>query len=32
MKISVHEVKDEINISIVFRSDNILKSDNVFMA
>lgn len=32
MQISVHEVKDEVNISVVLSSDYVLQSDNVFMS
>ena len=31
MKISVHEVEHQVNVSIIFSSDNILKADNIFM-
>ena len=32
MEISVHEVEDQVNVSVIFSSDNILKADNIFMA
>ena len=31
VKIGVHKVEDEVNVAIVFSSDNILKSDNVLV-
>lgn len=31
MKISVHEVEHQVNVSIIFSSDNILEADNIFM-
>ena len=32
MEISVHEVEHQVNVSVIFSSDNILKADNIFMA
>ena len=31
MEISVHEVEHQVNVSVIFSSDNILKADNIFM-
>jgi hypothetical protein len=31
VKIGVHKVEDEVNVAIVFSSDDVLKSDNVLV-
>ena len=32
MEIGVHEVKNEVNVSVIFGANDILKADNVLMA
>ena len=31
MEIGVHEIEHQVNVSVVFSSDNILETDNIFM-